>query len=396
MRLGLFSKVVLYFSFTFQMLFVTANNVFLATIASTLLLVPFFLYIIQLKPKLIIDKNIGYYCIFIIYLVISSAWSPIAISYSEVQSSFIIVVFLIVALNILNWSNGENIIIWSFITVTFVNFIIYIGLFNIGFWGDIYGGSRFQGSFENPNGTAVNSIFTMLFLMFFISERPSRFLRFGIIIGIVCCTLIVLSTGSKKSIILLPLIWFLFFLFKNNDSTILFVIKKVSIFIAIITLAWVGWGYLEQKFFIIAIRFEELFNNIGGGGDVSGSSTAQRIYFVNKGFEIFLDKPLLGHGKGAFQYYFGMVSHNNYIETLINFGFIGFFLYYIRYYIIIKSLFSLGDKKIMPVILMVLVMLYLEIGLISFDSKMFIYAFLFLMLHVKKLKYSINDSKIDI
>lgn len=77
---------------------------------------------------------------------------------------------------------------------------------------------------------------------------------------------------------------------------------------------------------------ERFTNLVAGLSDKTEMTDSDKIRFlmIQKGFEMFLEKPILGHGANAFKYKagFGIYSHNNYIELLTNYGIIGFTLFY--------------------------------------------------------------------
>src|SRR5690606_29786498 len=77
-------------------------------------------------------------------------------------------------------------------------------------------------------------------------------------------------------------------------------------------------------------------------GDEVENSSLHRIYFAVEGWEAFKKKPILGYGVNSFRYYYGLYSHNNFIELLFGLGLIGFLTYYNIHWNIFRSLRSIN------------------------------------------------------
>jgi len=85
----------------------------------------------------------------------------------------------------------------------------------------------------------------------------------------------------------------------------------------------------------IWMRLQIFFETTVQGSTSSDESTEIRFRLIDVGLQFFRDHPLFGYGTNSFRYiagtYFSMSeisAHNNYVDILVNFGLIGFSVYY--------------------------------------------------------------------
>lgn len=194
--------------------------------------------------------------------------------------------------------------------------------------------------------------------------------RIGFIFPYIFIIFIMLSTGSKKSLLYIGL-----------SIIILGFIKykyKIYRYIPYVI------GFILMLFFVL--RVEYFYNILGHrvidflgalGFDISqaqeSNSTNLRMSMIINGMELFLQHPFKGNGWGYFTKYagFNTYSHNNYIEILVNYGIFGFFLYYSMYLYLIKNLFRYikRDDNLYSILLVtiLLVTLITDFAYISFS-----------------------------
>ena len=86
-----------------------------------------------------------------------------------------------------------------------------------------------------------------------------------------------------------------------------------------------------------------LFTWFGGSAEFEiDNSLYYRFRYMIDAYNLWLDKPIFGHGLHQFKYVNQSgVSHNNFLEILVNNGFIGFISYYAFYIYIILSYFGI-------------------------------------------------------
>ena len=167
------------------------------------------------------------------------------------------------------------------------------------------------------------------------------------------CTLLLFVTNSKFSsrvlLLLLNLVFSSMCIMAGSKKAVIFVIigylmiithfikkmplkKKVLMFIVSCLVLSVGiYAMVTFPIFATArMRFEEMINTFIGKGNVSDSDRG-RIEFMRTGMNEFFNSPLFGNGTGHSIRMFGTYSHNNFVELLMNYGIIGFLIYYVPY-----------------------------------------------------------------
>ena len=190
-------------------------------------------------------------------------------------------------------------------------------------WIDIH---RFSGLVGNSNGLAtICSLPLAVYLLVYYPavKRGAAVHLFAICLGLAAYGLVV--TGSRRSALLLAVLlpvvvkalatrW--------ASTKIAASVTTVTIWLAVILALALGAGFLED---LPAIqRFDELES------DEIGSSYELRQYMIDVGTRLFLERPIFGHGYGAFAQLSGLhlYSHNNFIEIAVNAGTLGLLLYY--------------------------------------------------------------------
>ncbi|MBO3395351.1 O-antigen ligase family protein [Clostridium perfringens] len=82
------------------------------------------------------------------------------------------------------------------------------------------------------------------------------------------------------------------------------------------------------------LAYLEIGNNI---------SLNSRVELWENAYKMFCEKPILGNGVGSYQSNFGIYTHNIFLDVLVFYGFIGFF---ILFYFIFKSLKKINTSDI--------------------------------------------------
>lgn len=162
-------------------------------------------------------------------------------------------------------------------------------------------------------------------------------------------------TGSIKVIIVSAVLLFYYFFFKDG-----FKIKKILFALIILTLfLFVADWYInfaglsnELSFLRIISRLSVLF---GGQSEIgyidSDYMTGFRLYLIEEGLNLFYQNPWKGVGLENTRHFLGTYTHNNFVEILAGTGIIGFLIYTIGLYIIIKSVFKIPVFNIKAVLL---------------------------------------------
>jgi|GEM_PF-1467159 len=166
---------------------------------------------------------------------------------------------------------------------------------------------------------------------------------FCIMISIFSITLFL--CGSRRSILMLLSFVLLYNLTEKSSNLR---IKRLCIFglVGMIFLAvLVNIPYIYNTYIV---RIEQMFM----GSSSSDASTVGRLAYIELGWKMVLQRPILGWGTDAFYtsllrgnvrvgnaILYAVYSHNNYIEILTSYGFVGAVLFY-RFHIeaLIKSI----------------------------------------------------------
>ena len=174
--------------------------------------------------------------------------------------------------------------------------------------------------------TAISTIIAAYYLIF------SKVSNWGKIacgaIGLFCF-LVSMAAASKKGLIFLFVCMFGMWLYsmlgtRNFGKQIR---KMLILCCSVMILLWVI--NTLPIFSGIAQRFSSLFSFLNGGEGTTSESA--RFTMIKDGLSVWSQYPFLGAGSAASISYFGVYSHNNYVEILMNSGIIGFLIFYTPY-----------------------------------------------------------------
>lgn len=166
-------------------------------------------------------------------------------------------------------------------------------------------------------------------------------------------------TGSRKVIVVVFLSLF-FLLYHAFRKKALYVIFYIFIFWFILYFikgtALIDLLYLD--------RLASLFNVLTNTGSID-DSTLTRLEMIDAGKHIIFNRPLMGWGGLSFSMLTRHAyAHNNFIELLVSFGFIGLIVYYYYYFIIFINL--LKKKSTIIFLLILLSFLLMEYGQVTY------------------------------
>lgn len=229
-----------------------------------------------------------------------------------------------------------------------------------------------------PNVNTVGLFLSFSFIYFiytFFSERKYWYLMFAAIAFVVTFIL-----GARKSIITL-FIGILFLLFKLKSKSRIHILLICCGFIFLLFL-FIPPEYLD----FVSERLSQL-NFFSDKINRLDDSDELRVILFQQGLEYWGESPLFGNGYYCFSQLFKMTngvavySHNNFIETIVGGGIIGFVLYYALYYVMLKRIwtkerFLLDDRYLLLIIFVVL--LFNSISIVILNER-FIWILLGLM-----------------
>lgn len=173
-----------------------------------------------------------------------------------------------------------------------------------------------------------------------------------------------LASGSRKAILIIIIGVTLLLLIRVG-------LKRPVAYIVILTIV------ISLLFFILQLPMFSVANErfttlIFGGPNDYSTNTRNRMIAV--GVDLFAQKPLTGWGIAGYASAsgFNKYSHNNFIEILVNYGIIGFILYYAMHTYILLTL-SARIKSAIPqqamMFTIILTSLIMDYGNVSYDMK---------------------------
>lgn len=252
-----------------------------------------------------------------------------------------------------------NFYIKSIVISSSVLFFRLVLFYPISIWGT----SRLGASIGyNPNVIGVEAAFAAI-LSLYLLEKAKRKIIYVVLFLVFL--MVVVFSGSRKA--LLGLILGLFI--------IVFLRSKISIYRK--TFGLIFLIVFIHVFYLIMTSFEPIYNVMGKRLEVLfnvflGTESSVRTSMIDIGLSLFGEKPWIGHGQGQYSYISGFqtYSHNNYIEFLVNFGIIGFCLYYSVYLISFYRLIKIAKSYRNGIYFfsMLIVILFLETGSVTYQS----------------------------
>src|SRR5690554_2410489 len=344
--------------------------------------------------NLIYPKRFFYLIIFSILMLLRSP------NIEEAKFQIIIMSVLMVTSFLLYFYikkyNYFYLILYSTLFISFINHIAALNIpifdflmFNSEEIGGIDGvvngwgwGGRFSGILGNPNALAILLIYS-LFLSLYILNYTKNLInitnigQFICILNIILCFYTIFMTQSRKGIVFGLMLLIISFLLKFST-------KKFFpyLIIGVLILGFLPFllPNVDKNFEGGLSRLESAYN-ITNSAAMVDNSTALRLYFIEEGWKDFKESPILGHGINSFRYYYGLYSHNNYIELLFGTGLVGFLIYYSIHLNVFKRLLSNWKKNIF-IIFFVIILLLMDVGYVSYESKlnMLIFITLFLII----------------
>lgn len=324
------------------------------------------LYVLMHK-RIKLESYIIILLAFGIFLAISTLYSPAS---SSLKSTYLYRCFssLILLFLISNVVQSEKDIQWLIHGYIFAGIVLALYLYMFyGIQNLSSLTSRLSNELANQNSIGISCACAFVFSIveLVIRSRKNRLLYIAsMIITLPAC----LFSGSRKSIILIVISIFVFFLLSAEKRQ---TIKRLLLSGIVIA----GVIVIIQNvpaFAIINERFEQFFSLFGHGNAIQDTGNMNRIMFLERGLDAFKSSPLWGNGFVFSYYLFGTYSHNNYVELLMNNGLIGFVLYYwVHLRLLIAGLLMRKKtKKLSAMILVVMtIILFIDIGSVNYYSR---------------------------
>lgn len=244
---------------------------------------------------------------------------------------------------------------------------------------------------------------TLLCLFLFTEVKKFKWVYLLIACGF---SILVLLTGSRKSIIMIllcVLIYVIFYKSKEQDRTA--IIKKMLLVGAILAALVVLWYLMMNvEFFynVIGVRFEAMLNTFLGTD--SDGSMNERAFYAEKAMELFKQHPVIGYGCNNFKQYMREIgyshiaySHNNFTELLCTLGIIGTSIYYVPLALfawnMIKTYLKSTKNTLGLVLLIFMMFTFLTTSYnIYYQTEFYYICFISSYMYVK---FNLEEKKID-
>lgn len=176
--------------------------------------------------------------------------------------------------------------------------------------------------------------------------------------------------GSRKSIISIFICAFLIF-FKLNGKS------KTRLLLLFALLIVLLLFYIPRDYLNFVSERLAMLNFLASNVDNLDSSDEIRIRFVEYGLKYSMDSPIIGNGYYSFSHLFGrdfgtvMYSHNNFIETFVGGGLVGFMIYYSLHFYILRNISVRNIRLDFGYLLLILlvVMLFNDLGIVVLQDR---------------------------
>lgn len=323
------------------------------------------------------------YALFIVIAFFSSLYGR-DFEVSSFKSLQLVLLFInmFVIYNLLKKLNLYNYFMNGILIASFINYVLLLGIIDAPF--DIMGpyGHRAMGTTGNANVLAIVMIFSIFVSILYLQRRKYIYYQY---INIFLALYTIIATVSKKGIIFgfsLVVLYLIILLISDKKSLIKLLFITIVLMLTIIN--YIDVNSLYSMIDNVVYRFSAFEQQLGGHS--YGGSTYERKYLIQQAWLVFQDSPLLGHGLGTFYQLnkLGLYAHNNYMELLANVGLIGTITYYSMYYFIFKSILIMKDIQLKAVFLFfTLILLLMDVALVSYGSKYFIYGLMFLIAYAE-------------
>lgn len=172
-----------------------------------------------------------------------------------------------------------------------------------------------------------------------------------------------LFSGSRKAIVLILIGGILLIVLTRKPTLSSFL--ELCVLLIILLGIWILVFRWEPLYRVLGNRVETFLSFFSNEGATDGS-TSIRFEMIRNGFDLVLQRPLFGHGMASFKEISGyrFYSHNNYIEILVSWGFIGFIWFYgflaVIFILGLKKFFSVKKTTLLILEIMILIVLVID------------------------------------
>lgn len=369
---GLLFEFCLFITLTVYFLFYSTRAFNVAAVAIGAVGVAFIVFGKIRQGRFYIPLNTIWYFIFFLFAELSSIWafapSSAATSYVRLMI-FILVINLGISQYIDTIEDFERLLSIFILSATIIALteLIYVP---VNSWSDGGFGSNVGGNNSNTFGFIVMAAAIISFYKGYIVEKKIYFLTTALFIF--TCML----SGSRKATVMciFGILFIVFCAFKKKHH--MFHLLLIMILTVVLLIATFEIDVLYES---VGVRLESMFSFYTENSSASvDNSLALRSYFIEFARQLFVEKPVLGHGFSNFAMLLGLESsinrwvyaHNNYWEILADLGIVGFIVYYWFYvFLIIKMMIKafkgMAGRTLSLSIALIVTLMIIEWGTIT-------------------------------
>lgn len=388
--------LILYFT---SLIVFKMNYIYITHSVNILLISNFVILMLIVQEKFHNNKMISAYALFIFVALASSLWgvdfdNP---SFKSLQL-FLIIINLFIIYNSMKMFDLQDTFLYGVLLGSFVNYVFILEIIPAPFPIIDTLGQRYFGTVGNANSLAtimIASILASIVLLHKKKEIHIVFLYYQYI-NILLAAYMIMLTLSKKGIIFGSILIFIFLILSMNS------IRKPKTIFRFIMLGTIGTVLIHNLITLddimnilngIERRFNDFYSEITSHQQTKFGSTGERRYFIELGWNLFGDKPLFGYGLDNFREFARSYSHNNYIELLVGVGLIGTIIFYSMYFYLFKAIYKIKDNKLKVIFSsFILILLFMDIARVSYDSKILMYLLLFILVFAERNKQIYDDN----
>ena len=233
------------------------------------------------------------------------------------------------------------------------------------------GENRIGGIISNTNSIGLSLATAIIACVFFLVSQKNRKIKIVVFSCLIILTVMLFLTGSRKSVAFAILGTIFFLLLMNRKNSI---VKKLAFYVCLISGAIVLLNIMKNVpiFSTVYTRFELLFEGIINN-KTTYTTDVLRQYMITTGIEEFWKNPIFGNGTARSYVMFGTYSHNNFIELLMNYGIVGFLIYYLPYVLLLFNLIKRAMKvDVIAIFFLVyiLMQIVLSVGLVCYYDRL--------------------------
>lgn len=332
--------------------------------------------------KIRFSKNYIFLIGFVVYSYLSCVWAiDKNLAFSKSNTIFLLVSFSFITYQVFLKESSVDYMLKSILIAGLAMSIYSLFYYGFGnFWKAILTGTRLGSEINQANTFGMYAAITFVICIYFSLLKNRRRLYFISVLPF----LTILASGSRTALVISFIGIVILFLLKDGSERLIKGILR-SMFIVFLLLS-----ILQLPIFIEAtIRMNQLLNIFQNANEIDHSASI-RFYMIRFGVEMFKKNPIFGYGADnarmlLVNVYRKTYLHNNYVELLVDYGIVGFTLYYGVYISIIRKLIQniKGYNEESVIILSLLIMaLVADYGTVFYYNKLVYIIFTLGFIHI--------------